>query len=353
MNLVRPIHARSGEDYLVDSADILDSGGDFFFRTNRDCKLPLVLRQIDQVADYVHPFRRNSAVLATTRHSQLTPGMTISGRMQASVIHAFWSLVTRIGTRRMGNVLKAWYPSAYGDSIFYFEYDKGAADDQCIALTIDDGLVRGKNANDGPQSSSASMVHAVCELLRTHQARATFFVCTDYTTDKEQAKLILDEGHELGNHLKEDKSGYYCNLSEDDFRTELDESNKLLWKVVSRGDDDDDNVPRIAWFRAPQGIMSQAMCRVLREQTMKNIMGDCYCDDWAFAEKVGSTSQVVAPLMLKQVQAGSIAIFHMPQRGFRETTLDAMREFLEGIQQRKLKCVTVSEMMNQQVGKQR
>jgi polysaccharide deacetylase 2 family uncharacterized protein YibQ len=55
--------------------------------------------------------------------------------------------------------------------------------------------------------------------------------------------------------------------------------------------------------------------------------------------------------MMKQVQGGSIAIFHMPQRGFRESTLDAIREFLDGMKERNLKVVTVSDLLRHEEDK--
>ena len=172
----------------------------------------------------------------------------------------------------------------------------------------------------------------------------------------EQAQQILAHGHELGNHLERDVSWYYANLGEAEFARVLDETNEILHDLMDTAQDDKDqavattsnNNNKIKWFRAPQGIMSTAMRQVLANHGMTNVMGDCYCDDWAFAEKAQSTTNVVAPLMLRQVQEGSIAIFHMPQRGFRETTLNALDEFLHGLRERNLKCVSVSEMMQKQ-----
>ena len=265
--------------------------------------------------------------------------MSLSGRIQIFVVHSFWSLATSVGMRRLGDVLKRWYPSAYGDSIFYSEED---ASKGCLALTIDDGLFRGSH----DESLQFSMITEVCELLRSYEARATFFICTDYTT-QEQAREILREGHEIGNHLKEDKSGYYVTLKEDDFARELDETNRILGEMLEArgGEDDDPRQRKIQWFRAPQGTMSRAMCKVLRDRQMINVMCDCYCDDWAFAEKDRSTIGLVVPLMLRQAKEGSVAIFHMPQHNFRESTFDALREFLNGVKSRNLKCVTVSELM--------
>jgi hypothetical protein len=49
--------------------------------------------------------------------------------------------------------------------------------------------------------------------------------------------------------------------------------------------------------------------------------------------------------MLKQLQpGGSIAIFHMPQRGFREASLEALRAFLEGSKRRNMRCIKLTEM---------
>ena len=77
------------------------------------------------------------------------------------------------------------------------------------------------------QLRQAPMIQEVCDLLRSHQAHATFFVCTDYTTP-EQAQHVLQEGHELGNHLERDVSWYYSKLSELEFARVVDETNAIL-----------------------------------------------------------------------------------------------------------------------------
>jgi peptidoglycan/xylan/chitin deacetylase (PgdA/CDA1 family) len=252
-------------------------------------------------------------------------------KVTTTLLRSVWNLATWIGMRRLGPILKRSYPSAYRDTIFCWE---GTAEVQgYMALTIDDGLCRNDDV-------SCSMVQEVRELLRSYNAHATFFVCTDYTTpqvvEEEVLGDLLQDGHELGNHLREDRSGYYCHLEKEDFRKELLRANGILQKR---------NIAGVSpkWFRAPQGRMSRAMCEVLQEEGMVHVLGDCYCDDWAFAED-GDT-KAVAPLMLNQVQpGGSIAIFHMPERGFREASLQAMKEFLDGTKERNLRCVSLTEM---------
>ena len=52
----------------------------------------------------------------------------------------------------------------------------------------------------------------------------------------------------------------------------------------------------------------------------------------------------VADIMLKQVQIGSVAILHMPEKGFRQGGLLALEFFLQGIQNKGWKCINLTEM---------
>ena len=234
-------------------------------------------------------------------------------------IKIFWNLASSLGVRRIAGVLQRVLP-AYRDTIFFFPERTGF-----VALTIDDGLSRG--------GTSTSLVSELCELLGSYNAHATFFVCTEYTTT-DDARRILANGHELGNHLARDVSGYYSRLDRNNFEAELRKSNKFL--------DEIDGGVQTRWFRAPQGVITRRMKDVVEENGMRHVLGDVYCDDWAFAD---SENRHVAPLMLSQVHSGgSIAVFHMPERGFREKSLDAIEQFLAGAKAKGLHCITLSAM---------
>ena len=259
-------------------------------------------------------------------------------KVATTLLRSVWNLASWIGMRRLGKFLKRSYPSAYGDTIFC--WDDAATDGSVqgyVALTIDDGLCRNYNGSD---ASSCSMVQEVRELLQSYNALATFFVCTDYLPSpgtEEEANIVgglLNDGNEFGNHLREDISGYYCHLDKEAFRKELVHANRVLntW-----------NIGHTKWFRAPQGRMTKSMREVIQEVGMVHVLGDYYCDDWAFAED--GDASIVAPLMLNQVhRGGSIAIFHMPERGFREASFHALKDFLEGAKERNLRCITLTEM---------
>lgn len=272
--------------------------------------------------------------------------------MQTKMLYALWDIATRIGMRRLGMCLQTTLPRRYRDSIFFVDLpreDEGGQPQGYIALTIDDGICRTGSQNN--------MIQDVCQLLDQYrQAKATFFVCTDYTT-REDAHILLEHGHELGNHLSKDISNYYCYLSPQDFERELLQTNLLLQNfLLSQLYHQSSSSTSIRWFRAPQGRMSVAMSQILEKYGMLNVMGDVYCDDWAFAEAVDGkdpTTQQraatkVATMMMRQVQPGSIAIFHMPERQFRASGLLALETFLQSCQERNLKCVTVSELVERQ-----
>lgn len=250
--------------------------------------------------------------------------------MKAAIAHSVWKVATWAGTRRIGNVANKL--PAYADTITYFD-DSGngtTSMDGIMALTIDDGFVRG-------DSASCSMVKEVLDLLRSFEAHATFMVCTKYVY-ADGAKMVLEQGSEMGNHLHEDRN--YRRLSKVKFREALLETNKFLMDECGLQQSD------LRWFRAPQAGMNRGMREVLVEEKMTNVFADCYCDDWVFAES-GDTKPV-APLMLEQFDRnggrGSIAVFHMPERGYRESSIEALKEFLVGMQQRGIRCVTLTEM---------
>ena len=260
------------------------------------------------------------------------------------VIKPFWKFAGWLGMRRLTGFLQANLEDAYGDTLSYF-----ATDQPIIGLTIDDGLSRG-----GP---ATSMAPEVLQTLKKYEAHATFFVCTDYLKDQENhVHSILQDGHELGNHMQADRSFYYSKLSRTEFRSLLLEANDAL-EALENTSEGVQRDSKTRWFRAPQGILTKEMRDVLIEEgSMRHVLGDCYCDDWRFAQAVDDKDEEkrtyamgqVADLMLAQVETGSIAIFHMPEQGFRQGTLVALELFLQGIQEKGWKCLCLTEMEESQ-----
>ena len=63
-------------------------------------------------------------------------------------------------------------------------------------------------------------------------------MCSDYCLGDEEMKqatrdLVHVHGHELGNHMSKDVSGYYSKLNEQDFCDEFEACNRALEELVN------------------------------------------------------------------------------------------------------------------------
>jgi peptidoglycan/xylan/chitin deacetylase (PgdA/CDA1 family) len=229
-----------------------------------------------------------------------------------------WSTASAIGLRRLMKML----PKAYKATTFFFD---GEACKGHVGLTIDDGLCR-----NGP---GPSMVAEVATLLKEHDARCTFFVCSEYLVGVEaEAEALVHEGHELGNHMTSDKQFYFHKLPAGEFEQQLRDATQAIEAVPGVG--------RVRWFRAPQALYTQSMERTVTSHGLRHALGDCYADDWAMEHN----ADFVARTILKQVRDGSVIVLHQPERGFREHTFAILRQVLEGLRAKGLKCRTLSEM---------
>lgn len=230
-------------------------------------------------------------------------------------IKMLWGGLSLVGMRRVSKLL----PSQYNDTSFYFPHIKGH-----VVLTIDDGLSRG--------GDETSMVEDVRQLLAEYEAKATFFVCSKYLDGvQDGAAALVSDGHEFGNHLREDLQFVYPKMEKDEFAAELASCSAAIEALPGH--------PSVRWFRAPQGFLSVAMADAVSEQGLRHALGDTYCDDWALEQNV----PYAVRMLLEQVADGSIIIVHMPEKGFRQHTFAILKGLLEGLKQKQLRCLTLSE----------
>ena len=231
----------------------------------------------------------------------------------------WWSASSWIGPRHLTNLVQQ--QEAYGDTVFYFDSD---AVNGCVALTIDDGLAR--------HGAEGSMVGAVASLLRKHSAHATFFVCSKYLDGLEsEAQSLVAEGHELGNHMVEDVNFLYPKMAAEEFEAALTGVTAAIERAAPGH--------RVRWFRAPQGLLTATMAEAVRRNGLRHALGDAYADDWALED-----ANFVASTILRQATHGSVIILHQPEVGYREHTLTTLRLVLEGLSERGMRAVTLSEL---------
>lgn len=207
------------------------------------------------------------------------------------------------------------------DTVFYYDVGRHPGVEGCVALTIDDGFCR-----HGPERA---LVEEVRDALKSKNARATFFMCSDYLVGYEEAaRQMLEDGHEFANHCPKDRE--YMSFPPKEFEEQLLKCNEALMGVTGKP---------VRWFRAPQAKYSASMKEAVTRAGLRHALGDTYCDDWAIED-----SEYITRTLLKQAESGSIIILHFPERGFREHSLEALRGLLEGLERNGLRCVTLSEL---------
>lgn len=148
--------------------------------------------------------------------------------------------------------------------------------------------------DDGPTPEITDWTLAV---LKEYNAKATFFcIGENVMQNPELLKKIKNEGHTLGNHTYNHLNGWHTSseiylknvdLCEDTFRKSIGETREKL-------------------FRPPYGKLNVKQTKLLKKRGYKIIMWDILSAD--FDTEI--TPEKCASNVLKNIQSGSIIIFH-------------------------------------------
>lgn len=202
-------------------------------------------------------------------------------------------------------ILAKWSPEV----VYFVETQEPA-----VALTID----------DGPDPVVTSKI---LDVLRQHGARATFFLVTERIPGNEKTVArIVEEGHELGNHLMSD--GPSIKVSPQEFERQL----MVAHDTLSRYSD-------VGWFRPGSGRYNTAMLSILRKNDYRCALGSVY----PFDARVRS-SWFSAQYVLWNVQSGSVIVLHdYGAQG--ERTVSVLATILPELNRRGLRVVSLSELV--------
>jgi peptidoglycan/xylan/chitin deacetylase (PgdA/CDA1 family) len=182
-----------------------------------------------------------------------------------------------------------------------------------IALTIDDG----PDARTTPK---------ILDVLRRYGSRATFFVISSRIQGNEELiKTLLRDGHELGNHLTEDKPS--IQLSPQAFTAELLEAHHVLAHFSQ---------PR--WLRPAGGWYNRAMVNISHQQGYQVVLGSIFPFDTHISSAWFSSIQI-----LLNARPGSIVVLHDNDlRG--ERTVATLEKILPELSRKGYKIVTLSDL---------
>jgi peptidoglycan/xylan/chitin deacetylase (PgdA/CDA1 family) len=171
----------------------------------------------------------------------------------------------------------------FGPVITRFRTQKKA-----VWLTIDDG----PHPEDTP---------ALLKLLKTHNARATFFVIGRQVQKyPELARAILREGHTLANHTQNHPVLFFWCYLQTRLTQEVDQCTKSLREATGE-------LPR--WFRAPAGMANLFLHFLLCDRNLKLI-------GWSARGFDGllHNTEAMANRIYKSIRPGAIVLLHEGRR---------------------------------------
>ena len=183
-----------------------------------------------------------------------------------------------------------------------------------VALTIDDG--------PDPHSTPE-----ILDVLKANDAKATFFLLSDNVTGNEAlVQQILDEGHEIGNHLTSDKPSILYSKSE--FESQLLQAHDALSQFGP-----------LRWFRPGSGWYNNAMLSTLAKHDYQCVLGSVYPFDAAVP-----SSQFASMYVLWRVKPGAIVVLH-DSEGRGERTVETLNTILPELMEQGFRVTTLSELV--------
>ncbi|KAL3902861.1 MAG: hypothetical protein SGARI_005643 [Bacillariaceae sp.] len=177
-------------------------------------------------------------------------------------------------------------------------------------------------------------------MLSKYNATATFMAIQQFLTPAHDQDVIrlFREGHEMANHGVQDKamSNTKDYPTADTFADAVKGCNTRIEELQEKARQGQKDGDSLSISRGYTTLME----RGLEKLDMYNVMCDAYAVD-----PIVENGAWIARSLERQAKDGSIILIHMPERGFREYCLTALKLLLEKLCVEKgYKIVTVSEL---------
>lgn len=189
-------------------------------------------------------------------------------------------------------------------------------------------------------------MHELLDVLKKHNAQVSLFIIETFARTPE-AKAVLErcvaEGHLLCNHWKYDAGWWllatfcYCHCKPCDRRSRkirrgIEKTKELILDV--------DPQNQCRFFRAPGGLLTPSVKKVVDEYEMVHILGDLF-----FNDVVVRKPHFHVDCLKRTIQPGSIMILHAPDpERRREQTIEILDEFIPWLQKEGFQLCTLDEL---------
>lgn len=189
-------------------------------------------------------------------------------------------------------------------------------DQKVIALTFDDAPTEHSNQ--------------VVDILKEKDVKATFYVIgQNIEKYPNEAKYIIENGHELGNHSYSHKRFVLKTLPF--IREEIESTNDLIKNLGYNGE---------ITFRPPTGKKFVLLPWYLQRNNIKTIMWDVEPDTFHPGDK-----EAIVDFTLENTKSGSIILLHPFCGDQCKADREALPVIIDELTNRGFQFVTVSELM--------
>ncbi len=199
---------------------------------------------------------------------------------------------------------------------YFFEVDR-----PLVALTIDD------SPDDNREFPHSTL--GILDVLAQYQAKATFFIITDKAQKFPQLLTsMVEQGHELGNHLTKDESSIRLG---DRFEGEFVKAHNFLSQFAE-----------VRWFRPGHGLCNNSMTKIIDKYNYQIALGSV----WPYDTSINS-DDFASWYIKRNIRPGSIIVLHDSGgdndiRG--KNTIETLRKIIPSLQQQGYRFVTLSEL---------
>lgn len=164
-------------------------------------------------------------------------------------------------------------------------------------------------------------------VLKKHHVKATFFLEGRWTKNNpELAKMIAEEGHEIGNHSYTHPN--MQTLSTQATQEELRKTNEIIEAVTGK---------KIQWFAPPSGSFRDETITLAAKQGMGTVMWSVDTIDWQ-----KPSPEVLIERVLSKLHPGAFILMHPT-----ESTAQSLETLIINIKKKDLHVLTVSEAVDE------
>jgi peptidoglycan-N-acetylmuramic acid deacetylase len=148
----------------------------------------------------------------------------------------------------------------------------------------------------------AGYTNEVLDILKEHNIKGIFFLCSHYLKETDLVNRMINEGHAIGNHT--DKHKDLPTLNDEAIKTDIVDFQTKCNQLYPQ--------TPVTYFRPPKGNLNERVLRITNEQQLKTVMWSIAIVDWG---KTPINATASANKITKMLHPGAIILLHITNSG--------------------------------------